>query len=110
MKSLRFSMALWFGACFLALVAAFTFFSHQLLEQELLKKSWQKNYPDHPDWRLHGSFSKEEVSDITKELTEAVLIGSAPLIIIAGLLGWWPARRSLVPISNVNHQLQSKTS
>ncbi len=71
MKSLRVRLAVWFGLVFLALVAAFTFLTRHTLETELRQKTWQKNYPDHPDWKLHGSFSEAEVVDITNELMES---------------------------------------
>jgi hypothetical protein len=64
-------LAVWFGLVFLALVAAFTFLTRHTLETELRQKTWQKNYPDHPDWKLHGSFSEAEVVDITNELMES---------------------------------------
>ncbi len=110
MKSLRARMAVWLGVSFLVVTATFLFMTYRLLEEELRQKSWQKDYPAHPDWRLHGSFSEAEVRDILGELFEAILIGAVPLLIATGLLGWWLARKSLAPISSVNQQLQSKTS
>lgn len=109
MKSLRWRMAAWLGASFLVVTAAFMLLSYQLLEKELRQKSWQKDYPEHPDWTLHGSFSETEVRDIMTELFEAIMMGAAPLLVTAVLLGWWLARKSLSPISNVNHQLKAKT-
>lgn len=110
MKSLRLRMAVWLGVSFLVVTAAFMFMSYRLLEEELRQKSWQKDYPTHPDWKLHGSYSEAEVQDIMKELFEATLIGGVPLLIATALLGWWLARKSLDPISSVNHQLKTKTS
>jgi signal transduction histidine kinase len=110
MKSLRLRIALWFGVSFLVLTGAFVVVSYRLLDSELRKKHWQQDYPDHPDWRLHGSFSQAEVRDIIGELTEATLGGVLPLVVVAGFLGYWLARKSLRPIANVNAQLQTKTA
>jgi signal transduction histidine kinase len=103
-------MAVWFGASFVALTAAFVFFSYQRLESELRKKSWEKDYPTHPDWHLHGSFSEEEVQDITEQLILETLLGSLPLVGLAIFLGYLLARKSLRPIAHVNEQLQAKTT
>jgi signal transduction histidine kinase len=109
MKSLRWRMAAWFVASFLAVTAAFMFMSYRLLEKELRQKSWQMDYPEHPDWRLHGSFSEAELRDIMTELFEAILLGAVPLLVATAVLGWWLARKSLHPISSVNRQLKAKT-
>jgi signal transduction histidine kinase len=103
-------MAVWFGASFLCLTAAFVYCSYERLESELLKKSWERDYPMHPDWHLHGSFSEEEVRDITEELILETLLWSLPLVGIATLSGWLLARKSLHPIARVNEQLQAKTT
>lgn len=110
MKSLRWRMALWLGGSFLVVTAVFMFMSHRLLVEELEQKSWQRDYPEHPDWKLHGSFSEAEVRDIVTELFEAILVGAVPLLVGTALLGWWLARKSLSPISSVNRQLKAKTS
>jgi len=109
MKSLRWRMTVWLGVSFLAVTTAFMFMSYRLLEEELRQKSWQKDYPEHPDWKLHGSFSEAEVRDITTELFQAIMIGALPLLLATALLGWWLARKSLLPISSVNQQLNAKT-
>lgn len=110
MKSLRVRMAVWLGVSFIVVTASFMFMSYRLLEEELRQKSWQQDYPTHPDWKLHGSFSEAEVRDILGELLEATLIGAIPLLLASAVLGWWLARKSLAPISSVNQQLQAKTS
>lgn len=109
MKSLRKRMSVWFAVSFVLLAAAFTVLSYRLLRNELVEKSISKDYPDHPEWRLHGNFSESEVADITKELTEQALLGTLPLVAVALLVGWWLARQSLSPIARLNRQLRSKT-
>jgi len=64
MKSLRARLTVWFGAGLVLVLVVFVVFTQRLLEAELHDKSWQRNYPDHPDWRLHGSYSESEVQDI----------------------------------------------
>jgi signal transduction histidine kinase len=103
-------MTVWFGVSFLGLAMAFAFFSYERLESELRKKTWEKDYPTHPDWHLHGSFSEAEVRDITEELIIETLLWSLPLVGIAALSGWLLARKSLRPIARVNEQLQAKTT
>jgi len=106
---LRTRLALWFGLSFLVVTAVFTLVIHWHLDDELRHKTWQKDYPDHPDWKLHGSYSEAEVDDILEELLRATLIASVPLVALAALIGFWLARKSLRPIASVNHQLQMKT-
>ena len=110
MNSLRARLTLWFGLVFIGLVAAFTFLTHHTLEDELRNRTWQKDYPDHPDWKLHGSFSDAEVQDISHELMGSVVGWSVPLAIFALFGGYWLARHSLRPIASVNRQLQTKNS
>lgn len=110
MKSLRVRLTVWFGLVFLAIVAAFTLLSHHTLEMELRQKTWQKDYPEHPDWKLHGSFSEEEVQDISSELIESAMLWVVPLAILALASGYWLAYQSLRPIANVNRQLEAKNS
>lgn len=110
MKSLRSRLTIWFGLVFLALVVTFTLLTHHTLEDELRNRAWQKDYPDHPDWKLHGSFSESEVEDISGELVESAVSWSIPLAVLALLGGYWLAERSLRPIASVNRQLQTKNS
>jgi hypothetical protein len=103
-------LTLWFGLVFMALVVAFTWLTHHTLEDELRNRTWQKDYPEHPDWKLHGSFSEEEVQDISHELMASAVGWSVPLAAFALFGGYWLARHSLRPIANVNRQLQTKNS
>jgi len=107
-RSLRARLTVWFGLGFLIIAAVFTFLTHHTLKNELEYKIWQKDYPTHPDWKLHGSFSEDEVNDITSELLESALVWSVPLVFIAIAGGYWMARHSLQPIVSVNRQLAEK--
>jgi len=112
MRSLRVRLTLWFTFSFVAVVVVFGTFTYQALDLELRRKSIARDYPNHPDWKLHGSFSKEEVRDIMTELMEKALVFSLPLVGLVLALGYWLARKSVAPIASVNEQLrniQSKT-
>jgi len=109
-KSLRLRLILWFVLTFAVMALAFTALIHYTLESELRNKNWQQDYPDHPDWKLHGSFSEDEVQDISGELVESALLWSLPLALVAIASGYWLAWQSLRPIASVNRQLQAKNT
>jgi len=106
-KSLRWRLATWFGISVLLLLMAFTGFTYHYLRSELHHKSWQKNYPDHPDWKLHGSYSEAEVADLMEELIEMSLLYGIPLVVIAFIIGFFLSNKSLRPIASLNEQLQT---
>jgi signal transduction histidine kinase len=107
MKSLRLRLTLWFTFSFVAVVVVFGTLTYQALDLELRRKSIARDYPNHPDWRLHGSFFKEEVRDIMRELMEKALVFSLPLVGLALAMGYWLARKSVAPIASVNKQLRN---
>ncbi len=107
MKSLRWRLAAWFGVSVLLLLAAFTGFTYHYLRSELHSKTWQKNYPDHPDWKLHGSYSEAEVADIMEELIEISALYGLPLAVAAVIIGFALSHKSLRPIARLNEQLQT---
>jgi signal transduction histidine kinase len=89
------------------LLAMFAGFTHHYLNAELHRKTWQRDYPDHPDWKLHGSYSEAEVDDIMKELVETSVIYGVPATLIAVVVGWLLSRQSLRPIARLNDQLHT---
>lgn len=96
----------------MAVVVVFGTLTYHALDLELRRKSIARDYPNHPDWKLHGTFSKEEVKDIMTELMERALGYSLPLVGLALAMGYVLARKSVAPIASVNEQLrgiQSKT-
>ncbi len=107
MKSLRWRLAAWFGVSVLLLLTAFTGFTYYFLRSELHNKNWQQNYPNHPDWKLHGSYSEAEVADIMEELIEISLLYGIPLAILAVIIGFALSSKSLRPIAHLNEQLQT---
>jgi len=109
MKSMRLRLAAWFGLSFVAVMLAFAVVTFGELKEELHNKNWRQNYPNHPDWKIHGSYSREEVMDIMKELTQMALLIGAPLAVLTFLIGWWLARKSLQPIARINDRLQAIT-
>ncbi|MDB6057446.1 MAG: signal transduction histidine kinase, partial [Verrucomicrobiales bacterium] len=106
MNSLRVRLALWFGFSILAITCVFALFTYHQMTVELTQKHWQRDYPDHPDWKLHGSFSEAEVRDIMGELVEGWVGYSLPMIALTLGVGYYIARKSLRPIQSVNEQLQ----
>lgn len=107
MKSLRWRLAAWFGISVLLLFTAFIGFTYYYLRSELHNKNWQKNYPDHPDWKLHGSYSEAEVADIMEELIEISLLYGIPLALVAVIIGFALSNKSLRPIASLNEQLNA---
>lgn len=107
MKSLRARLTVWFASSLVLVLVVFVVFTYRLLESELHSKSWQLDYPDHPDWKLHGSYSDAEVHDILGELVETSLLYGIPLALATLLLGYWLARKSVKPIAAMNRQLQA---
>lgn len=110
MNSMRVRLALWFGFSILAITLVFAGFTYHQMKVELTQKHWQKDYPDHPDWKLHGSFSEAEVRDIMGELVEGWVGYSLPMIALTLGIGYYIARKSLRPIQSVNEQLQRVSS
>jgi len=106
MKSLRWRLAFWFGSGVVLVMIVFVAFTHRYLDSELRQKNWQRDYPEHPDWTIHGSYSEEEIGDILGELVETSSIYGIPLCLLAVLLGYLLARRSLQPINQLNRQLK----
>lgn len=107
MKSLRWRLVAWFSISVVLILTAFTGFTYYYLRSELHNKSWQKNYPMHPDWKLHGSYSEAEVADIMEELVEISLLYGIPLAVLAVVIGFALANKSLRPIARLNEQLQT---
>jgi signal transduction histidine kinase len=106
-KSLRARLTVWFATGIVVVLAVFLMFSYRVLDAELHHKSWQRDYPEHPDWKLHGSYSEEEIRDVMGELVRTSVGYGVPLALLALVIGYWLARKSVTPIAAVNQQLQS---
>jgi len=91
----------------LLLLAAFTGFTYHYLQSELHRKTWQQNYPEHPDWKLHGSYSQAEIADLMGELIEMSLLYGIPLVVAGFVIGFVLSNKSLRPIAHLNAQLQT---
>lgn len=107
MKSLRLRLAAWFGISVVLVLATFVGFTYYFLNSELHNKTWQRDYPDHPDWKLHGSYSEAEIADVMEELVEISLLYGLPLAVVAVLIGLALSNKSLRPIARLNQQLQT---
>lgn len=107
MKSLRWRLVAWFSISVVLILTAFTGFTYYYLRSELHSKNWQRDYPNHPDWKLHGSYSEAEVADIMEELIGISLLYGIPLSVVAVVIGFMLANKSLRPIAHLNAQLQT---
>lgn len=107
MKSLRWRLVAWFSVSMVLIFTGFTGFTYLYLRAELHSKHWQRDYPDHPDWKLHGSYSEAEVADIMEELIGISLLYGLPLAVVAVVIGFTLASKSLRPIVHLNRQLQT---
>lgn len=106
MRSLRWRLAVWFGSGVLLVLLVFAAFTYRLLDLELRQKHWQRDYPNHPEWTLHGSYSEAEVRDVLREFAQTALLCAIPLCALAVLIGLGLARKSLQPITELNRQLK----
>jgi signal transduction histidine kinase len=106
-KSLRTRLTVWFGLSFLVLTAILMLLTYRDIEMELRHRHWQTDYPTHPDWTLHGSYSEGEIDDVMEDLVEGAFLYVIPLAVGVVILGYLLARKSLRPIASVNSQLQA---
>jgi len=106
-KSLRWRLAAWFGTSVVLVLVTFVGFTYYFLNSELHSKNWRRDYPDHPDWNLHGSYSEAEIADVMGELVEISLLYGLPLGVIAVFIGFALSNKSLRPIARLNQQLQT---
>ncbi len=107
MKSLRLRLTVWFGLSFLAVSAALLGLTYRDINLELHQRHWQKDYPDHPDWTLHGSYTQPEIDDVMEDLVESTAVYLIPLVAAVLVIGYFLARKSLRPIASVNEQLRA---
>ncbi len=107
MNSLRWRLAAWFALSLLTVLAVSIGVTYLHLQHELRVERWEREHPDHPDWVLHGSYSKSEVNDITGELGRLSLLYALPVAALSLGLGYLLSTRSLRPLADLTGQLQS---
>lgn len=105
MKSLRWKIAAWFALSVLVVMVVFASVTYVHLRHELRYERWERKRPDHGQWTLHGSYSEDEVQDIAGELWRLSLFYALPVALVALGIGFFLARRSLAPVSDLNRQL-----
>ena len=103
MKALRWRLTLWFALSLLVVVIVLVLSAHWHLDYELRKEQWERTYPTHPDWILHGSFTDKEVHDILGELLQFWLVVGVPVVAVALLAAYFLARRSTQPVRDRIH-------
>lgn len=107
MKSIRWRIALWFTVSLLAVVAAFVGMTYTHLQHELREEKWERAHPGNKDWTLHGSYSEAEVNDIAGELWRSALLYAVPVTALTLGIGYYLAKRSFQPVTDMNRQLQA---
>jgi two-component system heavy metal sensor histidine kinase CusS len=106
-KSIRWRIALWFAVSLLAVVAAFVGMTYTHLQHELREEKWERAHPGNKDWTLHGSYSEAEVNDIAGELWRSALLYAAPVTALTLGIGYYLAKRSFQPVTEMNRQLRA---
>jgi signal transduction histidine kinase len=100
-------MALWFATSLVLVSFLFSATAYFFLRHELQYEQWERAHPENPDFVLHGSYSKEEIDDITAYVLKIAAFMALPVAGIALLLGRSLARKSLRPVSEINAQLHA---
>jgi len=107
MKSMRWRIALWFTFSLLAVTAVFVDITYKHLQHELRVEKWERARPGNQDWTLHGSYSEAEVNDIAGELWRSALLYAAPVTALTLCIGYYLAKRSFQPVTEMNRQLRA---
>lgn len=103
--SYRLRVAAWMvlSASLLILVMAVT--GYLQLEEELRAGREDPTHPQHPEWALHNSYHEEEIEEILGEMARVWTWTAIPLIVLSLGAGLLLARRSLLPVRELNRQL-----
>lgn len=101
----RFRIAAWAVLSCTILIAVMVFTAHRHLEEELRQGHKDPSHPKYATWKLHNSYTEEEIDDILGELTETWLQVAGPLIVVSLGAGLLLARRSLRPVHQINSQI-----
>lgn len=113
----RFRIAIWFGLALIGIIALLAFTTHHYLDYELRLEKWDRSHEEHPlhpehqnsrEFLLHGSYTKEEVSDILTEVLVAWAWIGLPSVGIALAVGFLLATHSIRPIKQINQALAEK--
>lgn len=103
--SYRLRIAAWVvGSCAL-LLGIMIYTGYTGLEEELRAGRVDHNHPQVPGWTLHNSLTEGEIQDILGELMEIWLVTAAVMITLSLGAGLLLARRSLLPVREINRQL-----
>lgn len=105
--SFRFKLAAWFVLSFVVLAGVLMFTAHRHLDEELREDRWDRSHPQFPGWVIHGSYTDDEVHDILGELLHVWVLVGVPVVISSLAVGYFMARRSLMPVRRINRELAS---
>ncbi|MGA0845110.1 MAG: histidine kinase dimerization/phospho-acceptor domain-containing protein [Luteolibacter sp.] len=98
-------IAAWVVLSCALLLGVMIFVGYSQLEEELRAGMVDSSHPKKPGWTLHNSLREEEIQDILAELMTAWLWTALGIIVAAIGAGLLLARRSLLPVREINRQL-----
>ena len=101
----RLRVAAWFSISVVLLAGTLLVATHFHLDEELREDRWDRSHPKFPEWIIHGSYTDDEVQDILDELIQVWLWVGIPFIIVSAAVGWFIAKRSILPIRKINREL-----
>lgn len=101
----RLRVAAWFSMSLVLLAGTLLLATHFHLDEELREDRWDRSHPEFPEWVIHGSYTDEEVHDILSELIQVWLWAGIPVVLASAGVGWFIARRSILPIRKLNREL-----
>ncbi len=107
MRSLQVRLTLWFAVSFVSVAAVFAGLTYHHIEQQLSRTAFEREQNLNRDWVIRGSVSEQEIDQIMTTIVGSSLKFVLPLVFALLLLGYWLARKSLVPLETLNRQLAS---
>jgi signal transduction histidine kinase len=103
--SYRLRIAAWVVLSASLIILAMAVAGYMQMEEELREGRNDPDHPRNPGWTLHNSVSEAEIEEILGEMTRAWLWTAIPLISLSLGAGLLLARRSLLPVREINRQL-----
>lgn len=103
--SFRFRIAAWVVLSCTLLIGVMVFSAYRQLEEELREGHTDATHPQITGWKLHNSYSEEEIQEILGEMLEIWMWTATPVIGLSLGAGLLLARRSLQPVHDINRQL-----
>ncbi|MFZ9937025.1 MAG: hypothetical protein ACO3JG_08165 [Luteolibacter sp.] len=103
--SYRLRIAAWVAVSCALVLGVMICTSYFQLEEELRARREDPTHPRHPEWTLRNRHSEEEIVVILGEMARLWIWTAVPLIVLSLGAGLLLARRSLLPVRELNRQL-----